>query len=222
MSNRTLATWIAFAAVAGCGKGSDSAGKRDEKTPAPAAQAAPVTSCSASTEGEAIATFARMENREAEAPTLCATMLPDLDSVMIGSKAMGPGCSFHHILHQCKVYARDEASTPVLGSHGWGAASPKERERLAWLWARQVVFSGMHDEILETETPDFTAARRAFTPPTAEPMPDGGVRLTLWVEFTGRHATTTRHALTFDAAGALTSKQLGSFQGLRTAYERIE
>ncbi|NMC69589.1 MAG: AgmX/PglI C-terminal domain-containing protein [Myxococcales bacterium] len=168
----------------------DAAGPVSAPTEMPAGDASTTETpaCDVSTTEKAIDAFVRITGNEEERAHRCAMPVPEIGAAIVGKVATEVGCLRTHVIHRCRVYGVEEAASRVLTSMGWTTAPPPERERLAMLWVRKVVFADMEiagGEILETAMPVFERAGRTFTPPRAQAQPDGGVLVDMWVLFEG-------------------------------------
>jgi hypothetical protein len=136
--------------------------------------------CDLTTEEGAVATYARLADREVERSVLCARPVPEFQAALVGEQATEIGCDWRAVLFRCRVFGRKEASREVFAASGWKAATVGERERMALSWASQMTHAG---RVLGSETPDFAQAGVPFAPPTPRILPDGGVRVTGWLSY---------------------------------------
>ena len=84
------------------------------------------------------------------------------------------------MLYACCLHqAARDAAPVVLAGAGWAAANAQQRARLALLWVENTVGA----PILREGHASFTAANRTFAAPEAQPLPDGGLRVRVWVRY---------------------------------------
>jgi hypothetical protein len=95
----------------------------------------------------------------------------------VGPLISDRGCDYKHTVYQCRVDDK-ETRAKVMEAAGWHKSDGARRVKLAWTWLREATLDGT---IVDEPTPDFAAAGRTFTQPSAEPTPEGGFRLRYWL-----------------------------------------
>jgi hypothetical protein len=145
---------------------------------------------------------------------VCGRAVPGFsDVVALGEFAHDRGCAAEGVAVAGKPLDLARGTQAGLARAGWATAAPAERRRLALAWTRGVLlaFRTIADEAPEAFT---RPGAPAFAAPTAVPLPDGGVRVELWVHRASMlpQSEFARLAFTFAPSGATgEAEQIGEY-----------
>lgn len=102
-------------------------------------------------------------------------------AVAVGHFAHDLGCVVDGAFAGCCWGKVADDAAPLLAELGWAAAAPEERARLALAFTTDVLFA--FETVTRTPTEDFGKGKNPpFEAPASQPLPDGGVAVTLWTE----------------------------------------
>jgi hypothetical protein len=136
---------------------------------------------------------------------VCGRTVPGFaDAIALGGFAYDRGCMLEGVIVAQRPLDLSRATVAALARAGWASAGPAERARLALAWTRGALLAWR--TTLDEATADFALADAPdFAPPSATPLPDGGVRVELWVQEPGGmlpQADYSRLAVAFGADGS--------------------
>jgi hypothetical protein len=162
-------------------------------------------------DGPALARAYRvLTGRTIEPRWVCGRAVPEFpDAIALGEFAYDRGCAVIGVVVDNRPLELAPGTLAGLARAGWSSASPADRGRLALAWTRGVLLA--YRAVPDTAPEPFArTGAPAFAPPATTALPDGGVRIELWVqEPSGMlpQSVFTRVAFTFSAAGAASDEQ---------------
>jgi hypothetical protein len=160
--------------------------------------------CDLSTDEGARRAYARATG-EAAPRDLCVDRSRTFGIVRLGGLVHDLGCSYTITMYECRV---DDPTTPARAmiAAGWPTADDAAKRRLALAWVSEIGGA----RVLTDEPATFAAAGKTFTPPSGEPLPDGGVRVLYWVERPAGMTPEVRYVqveTAFDGRGVVVSQR---------------
>jgi len=126
--------------------------------------------------------YRALTGRDIDPRWACGLDVPAFpDVIALGEFAHDRGCAVLGVVVANRPLDVARGTVAGLTRAGWSAAAPAERSRLALAWTRGVLLAWR--TVPDAAPEPFTRRRApAFTPPQATPLPDGGVRVALWVQ----------------------------------------
>ncbi len=126
--------------------------------------------------------YRAITGREADPRYVCGRAVRGFsDVVVIGGFAHDRGCAVIGVAVASRPFELAHGTPVGLARAGWATAPPPERARLALAWTSGVLLA--FRTALDTAPEAFARpGAPAFANPAATPLPDGGVRVELWVQ----------------------------------------
>jgi hypothetical protein len=154
--------------------------------------------------------YRTLTGRDVDPQWVCGRAAPDFpDVIALGEFAYDRGCAVIGVVVASRPLDLARGTAAGLARAGWASAPPAERARLALAWTRSVLLA--YRPALDAAPEAFGRPDApAFAPPSTEALPDGGVRVTLWVsEPSGMlpQSVFSRRAFIFSPTGAETDEQ---------------
>ena len=121
----------------------------------------------------------RRQDEPLELDDLCIKRFDELQNIiLIGFFAYDVGCQYEEIYVGNRFGSIDEMTPRGLEENGWQDES--NREALALLWARKVLYSDGDRRIINSEPDVFAEHGERYTKPDAKLQSDGSVKLSFW------------------------------------------
>ena len=136
---------------------------------------------------------------------VCIRRPSDLDGVIVvGFFAYDAGCSGNDIFVGDSFGGMGELTPAGLARNGWEQV--ENRPSIALIWVDDVMLAW--ESVKWSENDDFAAEGVAFSPPVAQVLDDGSIRVVAWYETEAGMLPEAHYVQTeivFDAAGNITS-----------------
>lgn len=154
--------------------------------------------------------YRALTGRDIDPRFVCGRDVPEFrDVIPLGELVYDRGCSVIGVVVANRPLDLARGTASGLARAGWAAAAPQTRGRLALAWVRGV-FLAYRPTLDQAPAPFARADAPAFTPPAAIPLPDGGVRVELWVQESSgmvQQSVYSRLSFTFAADGTSGEEQ---------------